>query len=98
MHSKKKIFYREMKKIKINDFRVELSCVNSFCEDIVDLDELTNCYDNVFLCVLNNHAPVRTKLLKVKRSTPWYNSELRQLKVKRRSLEGKMQKTKLKVD
>ena len=45
----------------------------------MDLDELTNCYDDVLLRVLNNHAPVRRKLLKVKRSTPWYNPELRQL-------------------
>ena len=27
------------------------------CEIIVDLDELTNCYDDVLLRVLNNHAP-----------------------------------------
>ena len=50
------------------------------------------------MCVLNSHPPVRTKLLKLKRSTPWYNSELRQLKVKRRSLGRKMRKTKLQVD
>jgi hypothetical protein len=37
-------------------------------------------------------------MLKVERSTPWYNAELRQLKVKRRSLERKMRKTKLQVD
>ena len=36
--------------------------------------------------------------MKFKRSTPWYNDDLRQLKVKRRRLERKMRKTKLKVD
>ena len=40
--------------------------MNSLCDNIVDLDELTNCYDDVLLRVLNNHAPVRRKLLKVK--------------------------------
>ena len=97
-HSNKEISFREMKKVNIDDFKAELSCVNSLCDDIVDLDELTNCYDDILLRVLNNHAPVRRKLLKVKRSTPWYNPDLRQLKVKRRRLERKMRKTKLMVD
>jgi hypothetical protein len=72
--------------------------VNYLCENIVNLDELTQCYDNELSRILNNHDPVRIKILKVKWPTPWYTAELRQLKAKRRSLERKMRKTKLEVD
>ena len=98
MHHKKEISYREMKKINLEYFKADLSCVNYLCENIVNLDELTQCYDHELSRILSNHAPVRRKILKVKRSTPWYTAELRQLKVKRRSLERKMRKTKLEVD
>ena len=37
-HSNKEISCREMKKINIDDFKAELSCVNSLCDNIVDLD------------------------------------------------------------
>ena len=96
--SKKLISYRELKKINIADFKLDLSNVNSHCKNIAHLDELVHCYDDVLSRILNTHAPVRRKLKKVKRSTPWYNDELRQLKVKRRRLERKMRKTKLEVD
>ncbi len=98
MHPKKEISCREMKKINLDDFKADLSRVNYLCENIANLDELTQCYDHELSHILNNHAPVRRKILKVKRSTPWYTAELRQLKVKRRSLERKMRKTKLEVD
>ena len=98
MHPKKEVSYREMNKINLDDFKADLSCVNYLCENMVNLDELTQCYDNELSRILNNHASVRRKILKVKRSTPWYTAELRQLKVKRRSLERNMRKTKLEVD
>ena len=43
------------------------------------------------------NTPVRRKLMKVKRSTPWYNDELSKLKIKRMRLEIEMRKTKLEV-
>lgn len=98
LHSKKEISYREMKKINIDDFKADLRCLDRRCENMANLDELTHCYDNVLSRILNTHAPVRRKLLKVKRLTPWYNDELRELKVRRRSFERKMRKTKLQVD
>jgi hypothetical protein len=59
MHPKKEISYREMIKINLDDFKADLSCVNYLCENMVNLDELTQCYDNELSRILNNHAPVR---------------------------------------
>ncbi len=96
--SKKLISYRDLRKINIDDFKLDLRNVNSHCENIAHLDDLVHCYDDLLSCILNTHAPVRRKLMKFKRSTPWYNDDLRQLKAKRRRLERKMRKTKLEVD
>ncbi len=93
--SKKLISYRDLRKINIDDFKLDLRNVNSHCENIAHLDDLVHCYDDLLSCILNTHAPVRRKLMKFKRSTPWYNDDLRQLKVKRRRLERKMRKTKI---
>ncbi len=58
-----------MKKINLDDFKADLSCENYLCENIANLDELTQCYNHELARILNNHATVQRKILKVKRST-----------------------------
>ena len=74
---KKEISYHELEKIDIVDFKADLPVLNSHCEKLVNLDELAHCYEDILSRILNTHAPVRRKLLKVKRSTPWYNDDLK---------------------
>ena len=56
MHPKIEISYREMKKINLDDFKADLNCVNYLYENIVNLDELTQCYDNELSRILNTLA------------------------------------------
>ena len=61
--------------------------------------ELTSSYDHTLRSILDKHAPVQSgKALSVRPRIPWFDEELKELKIKRRKLERKMRKSKLDLD
>jgi hypothetical protein len=51
------------------------------------LSDLVDCYNSTLSSLLNKHAPVITKTLRLKPSNPWFTPVLRKLKRARRQLE-----------
>ena len=62
------------------------------------LTELANLYDSNLKEILDKHAPIISKVLRIKTVSPWFNNEVRKLKREKRAAEAKWKKTKLDVD
>ena len=60
--------------------------------------ELADMYDDILAGLLDKHAPVVHRRLKVRTNAPWHSDEIREAKRRRRQAERKWRKTKLEVD
>ena len=55
----------------------------------ISVHEKAALYDSVLSQILDIHAPVVCKEIKIKRGSPWYNKDLKSLKKKKRQAEDK---------
>ena len=62
-----------------------------------DLEELVLKYQNTLSDILDKHAPLKEKAIKLRPNAPWYNDATRAAKQERRKAERKYKKTKLTV-
>ena len=58
-----------------------------------DWKVLTEQYYEILCSVLNNHAPLKQRVVTISTSAPWNNREVASEKIKRRRLERKWRKT-----
>ena len=58
-----------------------------------DLKVLTEQYDEILCSVLNNHTPLKQRVVTIPTSAPWNNQEVASEKIKRIRLERKWRKT-----
>lgn len=87
---KKEIQFRKMKHINIEAFKsdIALSKLGSITGGTVE--DLVKCYDETLTDILNRHAPLQRKVIRMRAKRPWFSHELQCLKIKRRKLERKM--------
>ena len=97
----KKITSRKTRSIDIssfkNDLRNHLSQVPNWEDSISLLDKLVTIYSGT-VEVLNQHAPEKTMLVRLRKPNPWTNSDIKSLKIAKRKAEKKWRTTKLEVD
>ena len=91
---KKRISYRKIKNIDSVKFANDLQKVVQDLENISDLSELAEQYNVRISQCLDTHAPVKTKTVTVREQLPWYNSELLDIKRKKRKAEKMWRKSK----
>ena len=83
--------------------------VETFCSDITKsdlLDSISNQqvnhqareYTDILSSILDSHAPSKTRIIKLRPDTSWYNVDIRNSKRKRRKLEKKWRKSQLEID
>ena len=98
---KQKIKYRKTKEInKVlfrQDIQSKLSFNRSHKTSIDYLDSLVKKY-NSSIQVLDKHAPEITRIVTVRKPTPWTNVEIKKLKVEKRKAEKRWKKTRLVSD
>lgn len=92
---KKTITTRLLKKLNLVAFRDDL--YTSVCNIDMSSTSLSSTYDEIFHSILDAHAPVKSKTLTIRPSTPWYTDQLHQLKVEKRKLERNWKRTGLEV-
>ena len=68
------------------------------CLQLTDVDEIVDTYSHVLTSLIDKHAPMRTKLITLRPSCPWYNQELHDAKHLRRKLERRWRKSRLTID
>ena len=96
---RKEISYRKLKAIdysRLNndiDTNEQLNVSTSH----LSLDDLVELYEKVLKSLLDDHAPIRKKVITLRPKTPWYSKAIQQQKVERRRLERRWRKTRLTV-
>ena len=74
---RRKITYRSMKNFQEDAFRADCDNIPFHVSNIFDdIDDIYWAHNQMFLSVLNEHAPLKTKWIK-KEQVPYMNSELR---------------------
>ena len=63
-----------------------------------DLDTLMSQCDSTLWTFIDKHAPLQKKVIRVRPHAPWYSSELREVKQRRRAAERRYWKSRLEVD
>ena len=86
----KLITYRKVNDINVDNFRSDLlECdLISNLDHFDDLGELVDKYNSSLEMLLEKHAPMKEKIIKIRESAIWYNSALRALKKTKRYYEN----------
>ena len=89
----KTITYRNILKIDNEKFCEDIIAKYSITPDVTTMKEKMENYNNTMTSILNVHAPVRTKTIKIIPQVPWFDSEYALLRRKRRKAEKKYNKS-----
>ena len=89
----KKLSYRKIKAIDREKLRQDLS-TSELCQDSpVALNDLVECYNATLTQALDQHAPVRTKVVRSRPLVPWFNEDIRVARREKRKAERKWRRT-----
>ena len=88
-YDEKQISFRKIKSLDIEKFKSDILTSEIHQVEASSVDEMTKIYDETLANLLDVHAPVITKTIKIKTNSPWYNQELRNLKRIKRKAERK---------
>ena len=94
----KDLTYRKLNNIDMVAFRDDVKrCLSDVTshndDDEASVGEYVSEYDRELSAVLNKHAPVVTKRVKIVENAPWFDDEYRQLRKRRRNAEKKFKRT-----
>ena len=91
----KNIKFRQLKKINIDQFKTDISRSGLHATDVsLSASDKAKRYDSTLSNLLDQHAPLINKTIRIKHSAPWYTSELRSLKREKRKKERAWHKSK----
>ena len=92
LNAKKEITFRNIKGINADDFKTDLKNLLSV-DDVVTFDA----FDTACKKVLDIHAPLRTKKLSDRFSSPWFTLAEKEAKAKRRQAERQWNRSGLQI-
>lgn len=93
----KKVSLRKYREISTNDLIIDINSLSCVQDIEKPVEDLVNSYDTELKAVIDRHAPLVTKEIRVRPNTQWYNDDLRMAKADRRKAERHMRKTQLTV-
>ena len=89
---------RKLCSIDMDSLREDIRSSSLLQKQATDLDTLASQFDDVLRSLLDHHAPLKTRLVTVRPSGPWYTPEVTLEKTKRRWLERKWRSSRLQSD
>ena len=90
---------RRLTAIDITAFRTDIrSSLAKFDFTAMNVDSCVEKYNQSIGSVLDKHAPSRTRTVRLRPNSPWFNKDIRTERQKRRRLERRWRRTKLEVD
>ena len=92
---------RNLREIDLEKFKTDIK-VSSLPAAVVDGNddpsELVQQYESVLCTLMDDHAPEKERSVVLRPHAPWYSSDLRESKQKKRRLERKWLKSSLEID
>ncbi len=95
---RKMLTFRKTKNINLKDFKKDVDSAMEGIDLNSDLADLVDAYNTQLGTVLNKHAPEQTKMITIRKPTPWTTDEIRPDKRECRRLKRKYKNTKLDID
>ena len=89
---KKETAYRSLKCIDFARFREDIKNLDLLDNDIASIADLVEAHNAKLASLLDDHAPVRNKVVTLRPKSPWFTPEIREQKLKRRRLERRWRK------
>jgi len=83
----KTVFYRKYDAINMDNFSDELLKSQLITDPCETLDTLFDLYNDSLKCLLDKHAPMKTKTFVQRATVPWYNQTIQAAKRARRRME-----------
>ena len=94
----KQISFRRTKAIDVDAFSNDLTTALPSVKECLSFEDAAICYNSVLRNVVDKHAPVITKVIKVVPTAPWFDTEYILLRRKRRQAERIWKKSGLSED
>jgi hypothetical protein len=76
-----------MRQINMDAFKSDIITSNLCNETWANLNDLVQSYDETLSNILEKHAPVQRKVIMERTKIPWFNNELKHLKVNGRNFD-----------
>ena len=89
--------YRNFCTVNAVTFRKDIPVFRSEDLESLSVDQLVDMYDNTLTCLVDKHAPVKGRSVRLRQDTAWYNEDLQKRKVSERQKERAWRKSKLEV-
>ena len=89
----KVLSYRNIKNIDNTEFRNQISSAFNSQINFSSVNDIVNWYNHSCLKVVDSHAPLLQKMIKVKQNAPWFDGEYAALRRQRRKAERKFRRT-----
>jgi hypothetical protein len=83
----KEVCYRKIKHIDLNAFKADICALDLFQKTWSSVNDMSKYYDITLRSILDNHAPLKSNVMTVRPTVPWFNDSLKKLKAKRRKLQ-----------
>jgi hypothetical protein len=96
--SSRTVKYRKYKTIDLDNFKADIKNSELYTDPKDNLDDMMCQYNMVLAELLNKHAPIQEKDIKVRSEAPWYTDCIRSEKQKRRKYEKKWRRSQLEAD
>lgn len=93
-----KIKTRNLKAINIDALKEDIEKSSLIIDPPHELDELVQCYNTTLTNLMDKHAPLQEKVIRLQPQAPWFNESIQKAKQDRRRAERKYKKSKLVVD
>ena len=91
------VSYRKLRNVNITSMKQSISNSELLCNTHCDLEALVRNYNDGLRHVIDNHAPVIKRIIHLRPNAPWYNEDLKAMKLHRRTLEKQWHLTGLTV-
>ena len=90
---------RNLKQIDPNKFSSDVdTSFSNFNFENVTVESAVRYYESSLIDILNKHAPISTRSVRLRPSSPWFNEGIREARQSRRRLERKWHRTKSTTD
>ena len=91
------IKYRNFRTVNAVTFRQDIPVFRSEDLESLSVEQLVDMYDNTLTCLVDKHAPVKERSVRLRQDKAWYNEDLRNEKRVKRQKEIAWRKSKLEV-
>jgi len=97
---RKELSYRKLRSMDLSKLKDDIANSDLLLSvnHPIELEDLVDKYYSELSSVLNKHAPIKKRIITLRPASPWYSTDIKVAKCKRRKLERRWRSTRLTID